>query len=103
MNTSGIIVVLTVETGSGIYLITISIAPESICHFKIIARKTVALNLFPGEFTDMPRLIEFAIPTGCPENRFLFAHFLNSSIIFLYSTGCADRHGGVAWFPNKSD
>jgi len=75
MGTSGIIVILTVETGSGIYLITISIAPESICHFEIIARKTVALNLFPGEFTDMPRLIELTISTYCLESRFLFTHF----------------------------
>ena len=103
MDTSGIIVILTVETGGGGHLIIVSVAPESICHFEIIARKTVGLNLFSEEFTDMPRLIELTISTYCLESRFLFAHFLNSSLIFLYSTGCADRHGGVAWLPNKSD
>ena len=75
--------ILTVEAGSGIYLITISIAPESVGHFKIIARKTVAPNLFPGQLTDMPRLIEFAVPTGCPENRFFLAHFSNSFFVIL--------------------
>lgn len=80
--------VLTVETGSNGHLIAVLIAPELVCHFKIIAGRAAAFNLFSECVADM-QMIEFTILTGQFKEGFLCAHYIINSLcvsrLYYYS------------------